>query len=121
MRPLKVVSKPVSPEHIQAAVKQAQDFILSKIRPYRLILFGSAAVGGFCDQSDLDFLIVCRDAQTLKESQNRLGPLAFKKKFPIDLVWTTREEFERKKDLGGLMMIASQDGKVLFSEGNHDE
>lgn len=110
---LKCTRKPLSPELSDQLVAEVFQKILS-VNPLKVILFGSAAEKKLTDQSDLDFLVVCSNAEQMKTAQKKLKP-----KYPlcalaVDLVWVTLSDFETKKNMGGVCMVAHQEGRYLL-------
>lgn len=83
-------------------------------KPERIILFGSAAEGRFVEGSDLDFLLVLSDVPTLQKARRDIRALGrLSPTIPIDLVFVSKDQFEAKKNLGGICFIAEHDGQDL--------
>ena len=95
-------------------IDRIKKILINRVKPLRLILFGSALSDQFCDQSDIDFLIVVNSSQEIKEKTRKLRAYQPMSQWPVDLVWMQWSEFEKKKNLGGVAMIAHEDGVVLF-------
>ena len=87
--------------------------IAKAAKPLNIYLFGSVAEGKATDQSDFDFLIVVASDQAIKEAKNNLRPFRPLSSTPIDLIWMTEQEFNRKSLVGGIAMIAREDGISL--------
>ena len=94
---------------LQPDVKQEIIDCLSKPpKPLRVILFGSYAYGMPHEDSDIDLLVILdRDGmssnyktliQNRQEVSGRLQVL--KKKYPVDLIVYTKEEWEELKAIG---------------------
>lgn len=111
-------SKKFEPEVIKLLVDQALEFVLSKTSPELVLLFGSAAVGKFDAQSDIDLLIVFSDLTAATKGRKALYSGKPLKEHSVDFICMARDEFERKKDLGGIAYVAHADGTVLYSSKN---
>jgi predicted nucleotidyltransferase len=117
MKKLAVARKSLDAVYAQEQILAARAKLMM-LGPSGLYLFGSAADGKLTDQSDLDFLLVFKDALALKAAQSKIKTLFPICEMSIDLVWITEEEFERKKRLGGVAMEAFEYGKRLDGESN---
>jgi predicted nucleotidyltransferase len=113
MHPLRVTRKRLEKTIVEAEVGRVSGVIHERIAPKQLYLFGSAAEGVATDQSDLDFLIVMPDLASIRPAQKRLYPLMPLSSMQVDLVWVTEEIFERKKELGGVCMVAFTEGRKI--------
>ena len=123
MQAFKFTRKPVSRSKILQAVDTLVREIVVSGNILSIYLFGSASEGKQSDQSDIDLLIVVPDVSTIKSSQKKLRHIQKLTDFPVDLVWVDREQFERKKDIGGVCMIAFHDGQRVYPkhEGNESD
>lgn len=82
--------------------------------PDKIILFGSAATGGFRQGSDLDILLVFADQLSLRQARRQIraqGPLGAP--CPVDLLFVTQSHFDEAKDRGGVCFVAHHEGIVL--------
>lgn len=115
MQPLKCTRRPLDIHWVKYEYVRITE-ILSKISPERIYLFGSAAEGKMTDQSDFDFLLVFDSSQSLRKAQKTLLSFYPLSTIPVDLVWTTTEEFEKKKEIGGVCFIVHREGQCLFEK-----
>lgn len=115
MQNFRFTKNPVSQKNVLKAV----DILVSEISGLENILaiylFGSVVENKQCDQSDIDLLVVTADCQTIRASQKSLRHIQTLTDFPVDLVWIDKERFDRKKDLGGVCMVAYHDGWCVYS------
>ena len=111
MHPLRLTRKLLDPTQVDSEAARIAQTIRSVTQPYALYLFGSAAEGKATDQSDFDFLIVLPDSDSMRVAKRNLRPHMPLAKIPVDLVWVTKNEFERKKDMGGICLVAFTEGR----------
>ena len=100
---------------------------LKKIKPYKVILFGSYAYGETHADSDIDLIVVTSDdyfPQSYREKSdvylkvsNILTDLT--RKMPIDLIVYTKPMYDKFNELGSLFSKeVSQKGIVLYEVNN---
>jgi len=96
---------------VDGAVKR----IVEQFRPAKIILFGSYARGSAGPDSDVDLLVVM-DVKDSKRRQAVEIDLALSdRRFPLDLIVVTPEEFEKYRDIAGhIVYPAVREGKVLY-------
>jgi predicted nucleotidyltransferase len=96
---------------IDAAVQK----IVEQFHPAKIILFGSHARGLASVDSDVDLLVVM-DVKDSKRRQAIEIDLALSdRRFPLDLIVVTPEEFETYRDVAGhIVYPAAREGKVLY-------
>ena len=102
----------VARREIQQMVRR----IVSRFHPERIILFGSHARGDADPDSDVDLLIVMPLSGSKQEKQVEIR-LALKNiHIPKDIVVTTPEEFQWRKEIPGTIeRPAAREGKVLYA------
>lgn len=122
MQPLRAVRKHIPGHAIEGEIDRVTALIAAHSLVEEIILFGSAADGSFTDHSDLDLLLIVPSAEALRTSRERLKPWRreISRVYPVDIVWFTRAEFERKRHLGGLAMIVNEVGRSVFRRETHD-
>jgi len=96
---------------IHAAVQR----IVERFHPAKIILFGSCARGSAGPDSDVDLLVIM-DVKGSKRRQAVEIDLALSdRRFPLDLIVVTPEEFEKYRDVPGhIVYPAAREGKVLY-------
>lgn len=98
-----------------AAIAQIMQRI-GPTRPTMVWLFGSMARGEATVNSDIDLLLVYEDETSVRIAREQIyrdlkAPLT---SLPSDLIFVTREEFERKSLMGGVCFIAKHEGVDLL-------
>lgn len=84
--------------------------------PLRAIVFGSYADGNATADSDLDVLVICRDARDIKIVRKRIyenlkRPVA---PVPIDFIFIAKGEYEIRRTVGGVCMVAHEQGFSIY-------
>lgn len=69
--------------------------IVDAIRPQKIVMFGSQAVGDAVYDSDLDLLVIHDSKKSDREARLLLDRLFLKRRFGLDLVVRTPEEVSR--------------------------
>ncbi len=104
-------AKPVDQDFVLGMSKVVAEKIRTVANPDLLILFGSAVNGRFKEGSDLDFLIVFNDLDSMKLGRKKIRALGkLHSDTPVDLVFVSKKLFDEKKDIGGICFIAHHDG-----------
>lgn len=92
---------------IERFKKEALPRIVEKIKPARVLLFGSRATGDAREESDLDVIVISehfRDVRFLKRMEMLLKIARFPKH--VDYLCYTPKEFERIKGTSSLIQSA---------------
>ena len=101
---------------LQETIDEMVRRIVGQFRPERIILFGSAATGGWTADSHVDLLVIVRDLKdrralrvAMRRAINGMG-------VPKDVVVLTIDEFETKRRIPGTIAFpADREGKVLYA------
>ncbi len=99
-------------ETLPAAIER----IVSKLKPEKIILFGSYAYGNPTPDSDVDLLVIMKTKAKEIDRYVAVSNLLYPRQFPVDiLVKTPREieEISRKKRNFFMREILSK-GKVIY-------
>ena len=92
-------------------IENAVQRIVEQFHPVKIILFGSHARGSASPDSDVDLLVVMKVEGQAVEIDLALSD----RRFPLDLIVVTPEEFERYRDIAGhIVYPAVREGKVLY-------
>lgn len=100
-------------ETLPLAVKK----IAAKLKPEKIILFGSYAKGNPTPDSDVDLLIILDTQKSRKDRVVEVSLLLYPRFFPVDILVKTPQEIEA--DLaGGNFFIRNilEKGKVLYEQ-----
>lgn len=90
--------------------------IVKKFHPEKIVLFGSYARGEANPDSDIDLLVVMPVEGSKREKAVEIGVALHNIKIPKDIIVTTPEEFEWKKDVcGTIEKPAFRHGKILYA------
>jgi predicted nucleotidyltransferase len=87
---------------------------LEKLKPEKVILFGSLAKGKVHKESDVDLIIIAKDIpskflQRLEKVYNILDP-----DFPVDVLVYTPEEIEKMIEKNPFIRKALEEGIILY-------
>lgn len=89
--------------------------IVARFQPERIILFGSHARGTAGPHSDVDLLVVLRDAKPKRAKEVEIYRLLADSDLATDVIVVTPEEIERYRNvLGTIIKPALQEGRVLY-------
>ncbi len=92
------------------------DEIVERVKPLRIVLFGSAARGDVGVRNDLDLLVVVQDGTHRRETAQKLYREISGIGVPFDLVVATRGDLERHADNKGLIYrTALQEGREVYA------
>jgi predicted nucleotidyltransferase len=114
----KLLAKKLAPEAVKRLIEQEVANILRTCQPEAVILFGSAALGKMTDSSDLDFVVIFAEASQVDSSRRNYYCSSHPRTWPVDILFIDREDFERKSRLGGVYLIAAQEGKIVYLVGD---
>lgn len=99
-----------------AGIREMVKRIVRQFDPDKVILFGSYARGDAGPDSDVDLLIVMPVAGSTQEKAIEIGVALHDIPLPKDLIVTTPEEFEWRKDITGTIeWPAWREGKVVYT------
>lgn len=96
-------------------LERLTELLATQADPERIYLFGSWARGNETEDSDIDLLIVKKTALPRYERARELGMLIPHRKYPLDLLVYSPEEFEELKDVVGTIPYeVVQEGVLLY-------
>lgn len=97
-------------------IRKMAERIVRRFAPDKIILFGSHARGDAAPDSDIDLLVVMPIAGSKRQKAIEIGVALHDIRLPKDIIVTTPEEFEWRKDtIGTLEWPAVREGKVLYA------
>ena len=92
--------------------------VVKQFHPEKIILFGSHAKGTAGPDSDVDLLIIMPVSGSKREKQIEIGVALHDIRIPIDIIVTTPEEVERRKNLvGTVIRPALREGEIIYVRG----
>ena len=102
--------------NVDRAIREMVRRIVRQFQPERIILFGSHARGEAGPDSDVDLLVVMPVEGSRREMAVRIGVALHDIPVPKDIIVTTPEEYEwRKEIVGTIERPATLEGKVLYA------
>jgi predicted nucleotidyltransferase len=91
--------------------------IVKRFAPDRIILFGSLARRAASPDSDVDLLVVMKVKRSKREASLAIRRLLHDIPMPMDIVVTSAEEFEWRKDIVGTIEYpATHEGRSLYEK-----
>ena len=98
-----------------ALLSRTIDRIVERMKPDRIILFGSQARGTADERSDADLLVISRFTGKRREILADLYWALRDSGFAQDIIHMTHEEYEIERQIPGtIARPASKEGKVLY-------
>lgn len=123
MQVLRCSRKPLDENWVKSETARIVEQLKS-LGPSQIFHFGSSQENRMTDQSDFDFLLLFESEDQIKKAIRSLRPHLPLSQFPVDIIWKTQAEYERKKDLGGVCYIVHREGSCVFDanrEGQCDQ
>ena len=91
------------------------DAIAAAFRPQRILLFGSHAYGRPTRDSDVDLLVVMRNARRLGRHPAAAIRMKVRSDFPVDmLVRDEREDSRRIRERDLFILDVTEKGRVMY-------
>lgn len=102
-------------------IRQVAARIASRVKPLRIVLFGSYAYGKPHTDSDLDLLVILRRRPRDRfEGYMRVDRAVGKHLWPLDILVRGQEDIEeRLKIKDSFMMEILSQGKILYETAEH--
>lgn len=112
----RIVGPDGSSDPIDETIREMGRVIVKRFRPARIILFGSHARGTARADSDVDLLVVMDVEGSRRRTGAKIGAALHDFRIPKDIVVTTPEAFESRRDIPGtLERSAAKEGRVLHA------
>ena len=94
------------------------DRIVQHFNPVQIILFGSYARGEAHSHSDVDLLVVFSECADKRKTAIEIRRVLRDMPVPKDIIVSTPEELERKRNwVGTVLRPAQQEGVILYDSG----
>ena len=88
---------------------------LTVTRPEKVIVFGSAAGGEMTPDSDIDILVVEKEAGDKRKESVLIRKALRGLGYPFDIIVISKEWFDASKEvIGGIAYPADKYGKVIY-------
>ncbi len=102
---------------VAATLPAALERLVARVRPRRVILFGSYAYGRPTPDSDVDLLVVLESPLPFLERQALVSEVLYPRPFPVDLLVLTPAELAERL-AGGNRFFAeiTRRGRVLYEQ-----
>ena len=106
----------ISPS-IESALKRFLDAVRSELKVEAAYLFGSVARGVDGPDSDIDLLVVMPVEGSRLDKAVEIGIALHDIRVPKDIIVTTPEDFEWRKDIvGTIERPAAMEGETLYAK-----
>ncbi|MCR5685587.1 MAG: nucleotidyltransferase domain-containing protein [Lachnospiraceae bacterium] len=90
-------------------IRELTRVFVDKLRPEKVILFGSFASGAYSEESDFDFYIVIEDGRNVTETAKEAYRASIEVKTrPVDIVVGTNSRFELKRKADYSLMVEGE-------------
>jgi len=104
-----------APIEIEEILNEVRRRLIEAAHPEKIILFGSYARGDFDKHSDLDVLVILREARNRFDEMARLYGVLRGIGMPTDIIVYTSDQVEARKNLRGTMLYhALVEGRILY-------
>lgn len=105
----------VAPHAIEPLLEEMVRRIVERFAPERILLFGSYAGGDAGPDSDVDLLVVMPVRGSRREKAVEIGVALHDIRVPKDIIVTTPEDFEwRREMVGTIERRAARGGRLLY-------
>jgi predicted nucleotidyltransferase len=96
-------------------LRQITQTLVERIRPEKIVLFGSQAVGRATEQSDFDLLVILESDLRRDKRQELISRALRPRAFPVDILAYTPTEVQAcLKDRHSFLNHILKTGKVLY-------
>jgi len=115
--PIKTNVHPVGFPPVAETLPAAIERIVSKLKPEKIILFGSYAYGNPTPDSDVDLLVIMKTKAKEIDRFVAVSNLLYPRQFPVDILVKTPKEMEAETRKKGnfFMREILKKGKVLYA------
>jgi predicted nucleotidyltransferase len=114
--PVKTKVSPTGFPPVAKTLPKAIKRIVTKLKPEKIILFGSYAYGNPTPDSDVDLLVVMKTRAKPADRYVAVSNLLYPREFPVDIIVKTPREIEAESKKRGnfFMREILTKGKVLY-------
>lgn len=102
---------------VAAALPAALECLVTRVRPRKILLFGSYAYGTPTPDSDVDLLVVLESPLPFIERQTLVSEALCPRPFPVDLLVVTPTELSERLASGNYFFVEiTRRGRVLYEQ-----
>ena len=101
---------------MEKEIQEITKRIVKNFNPRRLVLFGSRAGGAVTPNSDIDLCIINDRAQDKSQDFIKIRKILGDSILPMDILFFTREEFNKRKDIWGTVQYEIDKKGVVLHE-----
>jgi len=99
----------------QTLIEHITDTIVTRLRPEKIVLFGSFAWGKPDVHSDIDLLVIKRSSLRRDKRAREVSELFPTRTFPLDVLVYTPAEVERlRRTKGSFVRYILENGRTLY-------
>ena len=115
---VKTKIRPTGFPPVAKTLPQAIKRIVTKLKPEKIILFGSYAYGNPTPDSDVDLLVIMKTKAKEIDRYVAVSNLLYPREFPVDIIVKTPKEIqaEAKKKGNFFMREVLTKGKVIYEQ-----
>ncbi len=115
---VKTKIRPTGFPPVAKTLPQAIKRIVTKLKPEKIILFGSYAYGNPTPDSDVDLLVIMKTKAKEIDRYVIVSNLLYPREFPVDIIVKTPKEIqaETKKKGNFFMREVLNKGKVIYEQ-----
>jgi predicted nucleotidyltransferase len=114
----RLIARPLSAADAQEVLQRAIHRAQQAGAPRRIYVFGSAARDELTDASDVDLAILYDDAAALRQGRQAYhGQRDPHFLWPVDVLFFTVPEFDRRAAIGGVCAVIRDEGRLVFERG----
>lgn len=104
----------------QIRLRQITQTLVERLRPEKIVLFGSYAAGQATPASDIDLLVILDSPLRRDQRQEAIARLLRPYRFPIDILAYTPDEAARCLAMpGSFLRHILKTGRVLYERQSH--
>src|SRR5512134_864222 len=114
--PVQTKIRPVGFPPVAETLPGAIERIVAKLKPEKIILFGSYAYGNPTPDSDVDLLVIMKTKAKEIDRYVAVSNLLYPRQFPVDILVKTPKEMEAETRKKGnfFMREILKKGKVIY-------
>jgi predicted nucleotidyltransferase len=122
MHALGFLKKKLTRFDVENDLQHVLQCLIKSCDPYQVYLFGSLAKNNdtFTNQSDIDIYIILNSFSEIKSAKKSFYSNFSSSTYPIDIVWSDKDRFEKMGQIGGIDFIVKDEGELLYSKAQSE-